>query len=222
VSVVSKRFERGMAKIRSLIFQYGHKYYKNERILKVAGDNLEYTVKSFTGADLYDNTDVHVIEGSTLPGSITAKRDLILALYNQGIIGDPLDPKTKDKVATLLEFGDLQGVWRDYGLDMSQIERDLSLIRQGIRPDVHKLDNHQLHIEQKNSYRKTEDFLKLAPENQAILLANIEQHLEELATIAGAPSEEDAFLEGPQQMIQEEAMLQEQEAIAMNEDQPVQ
>jgi len=182
------------------VLRYIEKYYKNERLLKLTGQNNQYLVKSFRGSDLSGNTDVVVIEGSTLPGSITAKRDLILTLRREGLMGNPQDPKANERVMKLLEFGDLDGIWEDYAIDMNQVKQSIEQIKQGFRPEINEMDNNQLHVYEKNKLRKTDAFKKMTPESQALLMEDIQARLDLMTDMANP------------QLSQQEQMLAEQEA----------
>jgi len=202
IGVMSRRHELGMAKLGQLLLKYVEKFYRNERIIKIAGSNKEYMVKSFIGADLKGNTDVRVIEGSTLPGSITAKRDLILTFFQQGLFGDPADPKVREKVLKITEFGDIQGMWEDAAIDMNKIQRDIdTIVEQNEMPEVHEMDNHEMYLIEINKYRKQDKYEKLPIEQQQMLMELMEMHLDAIvkrdnpemaAEEAGVPDPEEA------------------------------
>lgn len=181
IGAVSRRFELGMARFGRLILMYAERYFTTPQLLKMAGQNMEYTVKEFLGEDIGGNTDVVVIEGSTLPGSTTAKRDFILTIMNQGLLGNPTqDPKAREKVLKLLEYGDVGGLWEDYSLDMNQIKRSVDQIEEGIQPQISELDNNALHIQEKNKIRKSEKFDMYPPEIQTIFMSDIEARIHAL------------------------------------------
>jgi len=179
IGIVARRNELALAKTMQLALKSAQKNYITPRVLKIAGQNLEYTVKEFEGQDMRENNDVMVIEGSTLPGSITAKRDFIITLFQQGLFGNPQDPSVSQKVLKMLEFGDVGEVWEDTALDSNQVKRDIDNLEKGFpMEEAHELDNHEIHIREKNRYRKGDKFLTLEPWQQQILLTNIEQHLQ--------------------------------------------
>jgi hypothetical protein len=179
IGIMSRRHELGMARFGRLILLYIEKFYQTPRLLKIAGQNMEYLVKEFQGADLKGNTDVTVVEGSTLPGSITAKRDLILQLRREGLLGDPSDPKANEKVLKFIEYGDVADIWEDHSVDMAQIKRSIDTIEAGEMPDApNELDNNELHIQEKNRLRKTDKFHSLSPLSQELLLQDIEARLQ--------------------------------------------
>lgn len=184
IGVVTEQHEQAWAEVGQLVLKYVGEYYKTPRVLKVAGEGMGYAVKSFMGSDLKDNYDVIVVRGSTIPNSKTLKRQEILNAYSQGLLGDPSDPKLRQKVLDMLEFGDLAEAWRDTSLDMAQIHKTISQIEGEEVPLVSELDNHELHIQEKNRYRKSEKFDELSDASKSMLLQDIEAHLKMAMNLA--------------------------------------
>lgn len=174
IGVVTEQHERAWARVGSLILKYVEKYWTMPRKLKIAGKSLEYTVKEVTGAELKGNTDVIVIRGSTLPGSKSLRRQEILNAFQQGLLGPPQDPKVIEKVLGMIEFGDVQGLWEDFGLDMSQINRGIKKLEQGVPVQVNEKDNNALWILELNRYRKAEKFEQLPPQVQNLFEQTIQ------------------------------------------------
>lgn len=178
LGIETEQQEYSWAKIGSLILKYADKYYITDRKLKTKGKNLQYQIKTFNGGMLKRNFDVTVIKGSTVPNSKVLKRQEILNLFGTGLLGNPQDPAIRDKVLTSMEYGDVGEVWEDHHLDMTQIQNDITLIEQGAPPNVSILDNHALHIMQKNRYRKSDKWKMMTPESQNIFEQNLEQHIQ--------------------------------------------
>jgi len=183
VGVVSESNEYAWAQVGRLLLLYTERFYKNERLLKISGKSMEHNVKGFTGADIRGNNDVIVIRGSTVPSSKVLRRQEILNTYGQGLLGNPQDPKVREKVLSLLEYGDVGGMWEEEAVDQSQIQRDMDMIEQGIPPEVNELDNHQLHITEKNRIRKSDKFLSMSDIAKQVLLQNIEQHTQAMVEL---------------------------------------
>lgn len=209
IGIVTENNENGWARVGSLILKFIQNYYVMERVIKVAGPRLEYTVKSFAGDDLKKHTDVMVIRGSTLPGSKVLKRQEILNLRQQGLFGNPNDPQVIQKVMDMLEYGDSYQAWEEQGIDMAQIENDLELIEQEVVPELNEFDNHELHIKRKNLYRKSDKIKKLSDTAMKILVFDIERRVQ-LLTISrnpqlGAQAQQIAMQQG--QVDQAKAMV---------------
>jgi len=176
IGIVTESNENSWADVGRFVLKYMDAYYDTPRYIKEAGANGEYSIQEFTSRDLRGHTEVRVIKGSTLPNSKVLKRQELLNLFSQGLLGDPADPAVRRKLLQQLEFGDLAGVWEDQMVDDAQVKRTIEQIEQGLVPEVHPDDNHQVHFETKNRVRKTEKFLNYPPEVQQIFLADLEAH----------------------------------------------
>jgi hypothetical protein len=186
IGVVTTGHEYAWARVGMLILKCVQENYILPRKLKIAGKNLQYTVKEITGDQIRGNTDVFVVPGSTLPGSKTLKRQEILNAWQQGLLGDPQDPKVREKVLGMLEYGDVAEVWQDFALDMAQITKGIKLLESGQAPPIHKLDNHELWIQELNRYRKGDKFETLDFEKQELLEFTMDEHMNELLKLSGA------------------------------------
>jgi len=180
VGVITEHNEYSWALVGKHVLKFVAKYYKTPRLLKTAGKSLEYTVKSFVGSEVDGHDDVIVIRGSTLPGSRVLRRQEILNLRSQGLLGNPQDPETTEKVLGMLEYSDvtINEVWQELAIDEAQVDRDIKLIEQGVPPVIQEWDNHKTHCQKKNVYRKSEKFEQLPKESQQILLADIQARIQ--------------------------------------------
>lgn len=180
IGVVTEHNEYSWALVGRHVLKYVAKFYKTPRLLKTAGKNLEYTVKSFLGSELQGHDDVIVIRGSTLPGSRVLRRQEILNLRSQGLLGNPADPSTTERVLSMLEYSEVQmsEVWQEIAVDEAQVKKDIELIEQGIPPKIEEFDNHPYHCQKKNLYRKSDKWVKLSPLSQQILMADINSRIE--------------------------------------------
>lgn len=169
--------EYGWARVGQLILKFVSECYVTPRKLKTKGSELEYKIKEFSGADLKGNTDVIVIRGSTVPNSKVVKRQEIINLWQQGLLGAPQDPTVIQQVLGWLEYGEVGQAWKKYHLDMTQIKESIEMIEQEIAPPVNMLDNHLLHAQQKNNFR-LEKGSQLTPIQTALLEADLAAHAE--------------------------------------------
>lgn len=188
IGVMTTRNELGYARIARHILMYVSQYYKTPRVLKIAGDGLEYTVKDFIGADLKDNCDVFVLPGSTSPSSKTLKRQEIINAYQLGVLGPMGDPKTLQKLAKMLEFGDTFEIWKTLALTGSRIKKTIEKIELGtfdIRPgkDLQEFDDHIAFFREMNDYRMGDKFSELDPDKQGMFMYVMEWHLQAQTTM---------------------------------------
>jgi len=223
IGVVTESNENSWADVGRQVLKYMNAYYDDARYIKESGANSEYTIQAYTKQDLRNQTDVTVVKGSTLPNSKILKRQEILNVYSQGILGDPNDPALKRRLFQTLEYGDLAGIWEDQMIDDAQIERTIKEIENGFQPYVDPDDNHLAHFEAKNKLRKTDKFLAYAPEVQQILLADIQAHkmfLQPPMPPGAPPVEGEVPMDqalGGEEMPMQEPSIDEQLAVAQAE-----
>lgn len=192
VGVMTEADEYAYARVGKLLLKFTQAYVRTPRTLKFADKNQEYVVKKFKGEDIRGNDDVTVVRGSTLPGSKVLKRQEIINMYTQGLLGDPNDPRVREKVLAQLEYGDVAEAWLDLALDMHQINKGLRLIEQGEKPIVDEQDNHPLWVQELNRYRKSDKFAKLSEEAQTVLLEVREEHLRQEIALRHPDLDDDA------------------------------
>lgn len=176
IGIVTESNENSWAVVGQLIAKYANEYYDLPRMLKESGSNGDYYIREFTNRDLKEHFDVIVVRGSTLPGSKVLRRQELLNLYQQGMLGDPMDPAVRAKVLNSLEFGDVSEVWEDQTVDMQQIKRSIEEIEQGIQPVVNEDDNHQMHFEHKNRIRKTQKFDNYPDMIKMVFMQDLQTH----------------------------------------------
>lgn len=213
IGTITEQNEYSYADTGRHILKYVSKYYDYPRLLKVSGKGMEYSVKSFQGADLRDSHDVIVIRGSTLPSSKVLKRQEIINLHQGGYLGNPQDPKVLENVLNMLEYGDIGEAWKDHSLDMAMIREQLQMIEQEQKPPVSEFDNHPLIFQEFNRYRKSEKFKRLSDLSQVLLLQTMEEHLQH-ATNMMAPETSDEGQNNPELQESTAAQELEQQVIA--------
>lgn len=177
IGAETAQHEYAFARLGKLILMYVEKFVTNDRLLKLSDPTEQYIVKKFRGEDLKSTHDVTVVKGSLAPSSTAVNRNNVMNLYTSGLLGDPGDPQVKSKVLRDLEYGDTRTIWIDQSIDMAQIKQSLQMIEEGLVPEVSEFDNHTLHLQEKNRYRKTDKFTNLDPQRQAIFLNDMDEHL---------------------------------------------
>lgn len=209
IGIEVEQHEESYALLGKLIVMYSEKFYTNERLLKVSGRSGEYTLKYFKGEDINGNNDVMVVRGSTIPGSKTMKRQEVINLWTQGLLGPPQDPKTITMVLSMLEYGDIAQAWTKDHLDRAQIKKMIDLIESGnVPPEPHELDNHLLFVKEMNEYRLTDKYDKLSPEERVVFEQYMELHIQAQMKLMNpgidlpTPEEAMASQGGPQELNQ--------------------
>lgn len=177
IGIQTEWAEDAWARVGRQLLKTAQKQYVTPRYLKKAGKLGEYNVKEYVGANITANPDVTVIRGSTIPNSKILRRQELLNVFTQGLLGDPHDPKVLQQVLEQLEYGEIGEVWEEQSLVANQIKKSITMIENGVAPSVNEFDNHIMHLKKKNLYRISDKFDLLPPHNQGLLMADMEAHL---------------------------------------------
>jgi len=160
-------FEESLEAVMSRILKRIQKGYTTDRMIKVMGDEGEYEVFSFKGTDLRNNTDVRVIKESSLPDSRLAREGRILQKFQGGFYGDPADRNVRRKVQSLVKDAVVDEFYAEDRMDEANARLENKTISEQPRlrllPNAY--DNHGIHKEEHNKFRKSAKFQKLKMTN---------------------------------------------------------
>ncbi len=157
MSIMTQQHEYAWSDVGRWILKYVGNYYKSPRLLKITGKNRSYSFKKFTGEDLNNNFDVQVIPGSLVPGNKYLARQDIMNSYQSGLLGDPMDPKLRQKVLSMLEFGDEQEMWQDLAVSIAQAHKMIDQLKSGQQPEISEFDKHDILFPEINRTRIAEE-----------------------------------------------------------------
>lgn len=184
LSFTFSSLEEAYEKVAGLTLKYIQQYWDVPRLVKVAGDDEYFDVLRFKGSDLRDNTDIRIEAGSALPISKAAKQAFIMDLMKMGFI----DPATGLEV---MEMGGVAKIYEAVQVDVRQAQRENLRIAQiddqsyqmmemmtggqSVVP-VNSFDNHQLHIETHNKYRKSQQYEALSDSAKIEFEKHVQMH----------------------------------------------
>ena len=171
---VSRAFERCGRQIIGLIRQF----YAIPRVVAIVGRNKEYEALRFSAKDIRIPRDITVTLGTSLPASRTQRIQMVFDLYEMGIIQD------RQKVLELLEFGNIEGLQDESRLDREEAERENTIfVEQPVEmvPQIatalfHEWQDHAIHFEVHNRFRKSIEFTKLSDEAREVFNTHVSQH----------------------------------------------
>jgi len=121
------RVEDTTALVSWLLLQFIQKFYKTERLLRIAGHSRRFIVKSFQGADLDAVVDVIPVAGSAFPWSAVAKQSMMVDLATAV---PPLftDPETgmfdAERFRRLLPVGGMESIGAESDIDTNEALRE--------------------------------------------------------------------------------------------------
>lgn len=160
-------FEESMEAVMARVLKRIQKGYSGERMLKVEGNEGEFEVFAFKGADLRNNTDVSVRKDSSLPDSRVAREMQIKENYKEGLYGEPRDPKVRRRVLNMIEDAEVKDIFNELRLDETYARWENQILLRGEVDKVliNQYDNHAVHIEELNKFRKTLEYQKRKAED---------------------------------------------------------
>lgn len=197
-------------------------FYIEERKYHIAGEAMWGCVESFNASELGNSEDVICQPGSAMPQNRVAKQETAIQFYQLGVFGQPNDPEAMAKLRRILEFGQIEDIHDDDGLDeqkaerenkailqisqqiatgLSQLGLDISQIPQEyfmqIIPQAAPLENHHVHMRNHVRYYK-----QAAIQNQSVVAKLIEAHLQSHYMILNPPQQEQPTQQAEQQQEQ--------------------
>lgn len=155
-----------------MIISQAYQFYQEDRVLTIIGKNGINEAVKFLKGSLHniDKVSIGILEGSKLPTSFVGRQQYIISLYQSGIIRDP------NKVLKLLEFTPDDEVYQDNRLDEINAKTENDLMANGIYAEVQDFDNHQVHIDIHNNFRKALKFKELPNEIKEMFLMHTQTH----------------------------------------------
>lgn len=169
LSFTISSLEEGVERIGRHILSHVQQFWDEERTIQVLGDDGRYEAHFLSNADLKGNTDLHVQSGSATPRSRAAKQAFIMELMSNGYV----DPA---KGLRYLDMAETSKMYEEMQVDSRHAQRENLRMAEAVPVDVNTWDNHEIHIQEHNNYRKTQEFENLDEETQAIFEAHVIMH----------------------------------------------
>ena len=168
------RWRAGLAEHEKGKLLLARKHWREKRIVRVLGDNMETEHFHYSRADIMGAEDMHIRVGIGLQFSQTAKSERLMRAAGQGLLGDIRDPNIRGR---LLEKLQIEGFEHTYVNDAKKARRVLTSLQQGTdAPPVLPVDNHAVQYEILREYILTAEFEESSQEIQQSILQRAMQH----------------------------------------------
>lgn len=199
--------EEAIEAVAAMAISYVQTYWDEARVVKIVGIEGTFDVQVFKGADLRGNTDIRIEAGSALPNSRAAKQAFLMDLMKMGFIPPEkglelmeigglnklyeqlqIDKRQaqrenlKMKVVTEEDVQSFNEAWMAGTTAGTDANTPLKLEPPLIVP-THTWDNHQLHIEVHNNYRKSQNFENASPLTKRLFEEHVRQHQDAIANM---------------------------------------
>jgi hypothetical protein len=181
-SMTYQDFEDNWAALWKHALMLAQKYYKNTRMIKIQGAGKVWQTKSFKGADLKGNTDVHVATGTHLPENRIARQAVIMERFREGLYGNVEDPQVGSRVRRMLDDAIPEDIYSDVKVDQQFAQNENRMLRHGLPLNTNNYDNHQVHIQEHERDMKSGEVQDLIrTQDGAAALTAFGQHMQEHA-----------------------------------------
>jgi hypothetical protein len=174
-------FEESLEDLMQRVLRRIQAGYKEERMLKIVGNEGEFDIFAFKGTDLRNNTDVSVKRQSSMPESRAAREALIMEKFERGLYGDPADPEVRRHVMNMLDDAVVKDIYSDVRLDEHYARWENRILRSGKNVYlINSYDDHNIHVREHNHFRKSMEFQKIKlqkPQMFLLLDQMIEKHV---------------------------------------------
>ena len=169
--------ENALSIAGQFILNMAAKYYTEERMITVTGEEGDYDIQGFRGNMLKNNTAVEVQAGSMMPVSKAAKqaamRDQLTMFIQNGV---PLEPRIMRKAFRDMEVGGLEVLFADLTEGLRQCKREHRFMYRGLPIPINIQDDDDLHIEEHKEEMRSSRFFNLTLQNDPAVQI-FEQHL---------------------------------------------
>uniref|UniRef100_A0A6M3K8F0 Portal protein n=1 Tax=viral metagenome TaxID=1070528 RepID=A0A6M3K8F0_9ZZZZ len=135
--------------------------YAKERMVRISGREGEFEVLPFKGSDLRSNNDVRVALQAGVDDSRAVREQKILSRFQAGLYGDPTDGEVRRHVMNMLDDAVVKDIYADTRLDESVARFENQMLAQGKEVIVNTYDNHGVHMQELNHFRKSMEYQKL-------------------------------------------------------------
>lgn len=149
------------------ILKMARKVWSNPRKVQTAGFNNKWGAQEIQAADLEGDYQLTVQQDSSKPKTLTEKMEVFQSLLEGGFI-NPNDTSIREYITDTLGVQDLD---LTDNLQFTKAERDLELVKNGLKPQSNPYTNWSIHFKTFSDYTFTEEYEELQPEIQAGIMA---------------------------------------------------
>lgn len=190
LSSTIESIEQAVEKVGRLVLGYVKQFWDTPRLVKVVGSDSQFEAKKYKGEDLGGNLDVRVEAGSALPQSKAAKQAFLMDLMKLGLI-------PPEKGLEMLGLGGIEKVYEEVLIDTRQAQRENQRMSEGEQIPCNTWDNHELHVQVHDKFRKSQQFEALDDNVKAIFEAHVQTHQQVLADQAPPTDEQGNPVQDP-------------------------
>lgn len=166
INLDAKNLARFLERAGRLILTQVSENVTEQRIARMSGKNRDMEVRSFKGADIRGQTDVVVSPDTLLSFSKSERFNMLNQMLTNQVI-------TPQKFLELMDMADFSPALEDIAQDRNNAQRENEMWRNMQEvPPPRAFENHQIHLNEHNKFRKGDSYRMLDPMFQQV----IDQH----------------------------------------------
>lgn len=171
--------DNALVQLGKMLLSNCAQFWDEERMVRATGEGNRTEAHKVTGQDLTgtnesaDYFDVRITPASTLVKDPEKQREMVANLIQLGYLNPVAD---KDKIAKMLELGNVQDLFQDLRLDEQWAQRENELMEMGDYVVPRDFEDHITHVKIHNRFRKTERYRRLPQGVQVLYDQHVEQH----------------------------------------------
>lgn len=177
--------EAALGNLGTRVLDLMGRYFTDERIMRLAGEDDAWEIFTFRGQQLREHTDISVQAGSGMPRSKAAKQAAMQQMLDLVLrYGLQLDQRTLRKFFKEYEVGGLERMFADISEDERKVNRENRRLGLGEPVAVNPWDNHEFEIAAHNEFRKSQRYellVKSNPDVAAAFEAHVGAHMMAIA-----------------------------------------
>lgn len=170
--------EEGVEKIGRHFLNHVAQFWNAQRQIQVIGANGQFEAYMFNKSNIRGNTDFKVEAGSATPTSRAAKQAFIMELVQLGVL-------PPDKALRYLNMAETGKLYEEMMQDARQAQRENLRMSMGEELPINSWDNDQIHVEEHDNYRKTQEFERLPDQIKVMFETHVSSHKQHYATSQG-------------------------------------
>lgn len=176
LSMIAENIRSAIKNIGIFIIRLYKQFATKKRLNKIIDSNGDLEIFYWTNSDL-NSEDVILCSNNELEESLNDKKDLLLKLYDSGILSDEngvVNSTTKNKLLTILGLNGLESYESTNELHKKKASKEnLNIIELN---DPIEIDEHKIHIDEHTRFLISSESDNLLPEEKNHILEHIKKH----------------------------------------------
>lgn len=182
-----------------IVLAMANQFWTEERMVRVAGEDTEVAAMKIRGEQLRGEDDldyycVRMMPQSTMWRDPQAQRKMVDDLLKMQVI-NPVDHRAF--ILKALDQASIEDIFKDDHLDAQWANQENNLMAEGQYSVPRDFENHQIHLQELNRFRKTERYRKLPPEAQKLFDTHAQQHEQLMVMVGQKAMAQQAVVQAP-------------------------